>query len=126
MPHEDDNEFARERAALNELVMKYAGLNLKRFYNLDARVYEAGALPPKTKELLGLTASLVLRCDDCIRYHLGNCRAAGVSDAELEEALAIGVVVGGSVTIPHLRRAFRAWEELKNADGSKEVSPDGK
>lgn len=126
MPHEHDDAFARERAALNELVMKYAGLNLKRFYNLDARVYEAGALPAKTKELLGLTASLVLRCDDCIRYHLANCRAAGVSDAELEEALAIGVVVGGSVTIPHLRRAFRAWEDLKSAEGTKEVSRDGK
>jgi AhpD family alkylhydroperoxidase len=118
VPHDHGDEFARERDALNELVMKYAGLNLKRFYNLDARVYEEGALPAKTKELLGLTASLVLRCDDCVRYHLGTCREAGVTDAELEEALAIGVIVGGSITIPHLRRAFRAWEELKRAAGS--------
>jgi len=120
VPHDHGKEFAREREALNELVMKYAGLNLKRFYNLDARVYEEGALPAKTKELLGLVASLVLRCDDCITYHLTQCCAAAVSDAELEEALAVGVIVGGSVTVPHLRRAFRTWDELKREGFSEE------
>lgn len=106
-------EFKAEREALNRTVMKYAGLEMKRFWSLDGQVYREGALPARFKELLGLVASLVLRCDDCIRYHLLRCREEGVTDGELEEALAIGLVVGGSITIPHLRRAFRAWDELK-------------
>jgi AhpD family alkylhydroperoxidase len=105
--------FAAEREQLNELVMEYAGRNIKRFYSIDAETYKDGALPARTKELLGLVASLVLRCDDCVRYHLINCAHAGVSDQELEETLTIGLVVGGSIVIPHLRRAFKAWDELK-------------
>ena len=104
--------FQQERSRLNELVMKYAGRGIKRFYSIDAQVYEPGALPAKTKELLGLVASVVLRCDDCVRYHLINCHQQGVASAELEEALAIAMVVGGSITIPHIRRAFAAWAEL--------------
>jgi AhpD family alkylhydroperoxidase len=107
------NQFRAERERLNEIVMKYAGRGIKRFYSIDAEAYKDGALPVKTKELLGLVASLVLRCDDCIRYHLINCREAGVNDKELDEALNIGLVVGGSITIPHLRRALRDWDELK-------------
>ncbi|MGC8838628.1 MAG: carboxymuconolactone decarboxylase family protein [Anaerolineae bacterium] len=105
--------FQAERERLNDLVMRYAGRDIKRFYNLDTQVYREGALPRKTKELLGLVASLVLRCDDCVKYHIGRCHEEGVTDEELEEALAIALVVGGSITIPHLRRAFEAWDDLK-------------
>ena len=106
--------FQRERERLNEIVMKYAGTNVKRFYNIDWQAYQAGALPAKTKELLGLVASLVLRCDDCIMYHLIRCHEEDVTDAELEETIAVGLVVGGSITIPHIRRAWNAWDEMKD------------
>lgn len=109
--------FQADRERLNDLVMRYAGREMKRFYSLDGQVYREGALPVKTKELLGLVASLVLRCDDCVRYHLGRCHEEGVTDGELEEALAIALVVGGSITIPHLRRAFEAWDDLKAPAG---------
>lgn len=108
--------FQQERQYLNDIVMKYAGLSIKRFYNLDSQVYQDGALPKKTKELLGLVASLVLRCDDCITYHLIECYEQQLQDNELEEAIAIGLIVGGSITIPHIRRALRTWEELKQRD----------
>ena len=111
--------FGAEREALNRIVMKYAGQSTKRFLSLDSQVYREGALPARTKELLGLVASLVLRCDDCIAYHLIRCHEEGISPEELEEALAVGLVVGGSITIPHLRRALRAWDEL-TAGGSPE------
>ena len=107
-------QFQHERQALNELVMTYAGLGTKRFYSLDSQAYREGVLPVKTKELLGLVASFVLRCDDCIKYHLIRCHEEGVSSEELEEALFVGLVVGGTITIPHQRRAMRAWDELKN------------
>ncbi len=106
-------KFNRDREKLNELVMKYAGLGTKRFYSLDHQTYQKGALPKKTKELLGLVASFVLRCDDCITYHIIRCGDEGVTDAEFEEALSIGLMVGGSITIPHQRRAFQTWEALK-------------
>jgi AhpD family alkylhydroperoxidase len=105
--------FQAERERLNALVMDHAGLITKRFYSLDSQTYRDGALPAKTKELLGLVASFVLRCDDCITYHLIRCHEEGVTDAELEEALAVGLIVGGSITIPHQRRAFEIWDELK-------------
>src|SRR5512143_2910354 len=108
------SEFHDERKRLNDIVMKYGGQGIKRFYSLDGQVYREGALPVKTKELMGLVASLALRCDDCIKYHVARCHETGVSDSELEESLAIALVVGGSITIPHLRRAFDAWDELKN------------
>jgi AhpD family alkylhydroperoxidase len=117
---EMETDFREERERLNEIVMRYAGLNMKRFYNLDAQAYHDGALPARTKELLGLVASFVLRCDDCIKYHLLRCRQEGVTSEELEEALTVGLVVGGSITIPHIRRAFEAWEELQVADGTDE------
>lgn len=106
------SKFKKEREKLNEIVMKYSGRNIKRFYTIDTQVYQEGALPKKYKELLGLVSSLVLRCDDCIKYHIIQCKEEDVSDNELEEALAIGLVVGGSITIPHLRRALLAWDEL--------------
>jgi AhpD family alkylhydroperoxidase len=113
MPERRIEQFQAERERLNELVMQYADLNIKRFFNLDSRVYGAGALPAATKELLGLVASLVLRCDDCVTYHIVRCHEEGVSDEEIVEALSIGLVVGGSITIPHLRRALQGWDELK-------------
>lgn len=109
----DIRKFWEERGSLNELVLKKGGLGIKRFFNLDHLVYQEGALPVKTKELLGLVASLVLRCDDCVYYHLVRCHEEKISDQELEESLSIGLIVGGSITIPHLRRAFKAWEDLK-------------
>ncbi len=108
-------EFQEHRERLHRLVMKYAGLGIKRFHSLDAQVYRQGALSRKTKEMLGLVASLVLRCDDCIGYHLMRCHQEGVNNAQLEEALAIGLVVGGSITIPHLRRAVQMWDELQGS-----------
>lgn len=108
-------EFKKERDRLNEIVMKYAGLETKRFFSLDSQVYrEGGALPVKIKEMMGLVASLVLRCDDCIKYHIIRCFEEKVSDQELEEAIAISLIIGGSITIPHLRRAFDSWEDLKS------------
>jgi len=105
-------KFDSEREKLNETVMKYAGKNLKRFFGLDMQTYREGVLDKKTKELLGLVASFVLRCDDCIKYHLNMCKDEGVENDELEEALMVGVIVGGSITIPHLRKAFEYWQKL--------------
>lgn len=112
MPENIIEKFQEERKTLNDLVMKHAGLSTKRFYSLDSQAYREGALPTRTKELLGLVASFVLRCDDCIKYHTIRCHENGVTDAEFEEALSIGLLVGGSITIPHQRRAFQAWEAL--------------
>ena len=106
-------KFKTQREDLNKLVMKYAGQGTKRFYSLDSQAYREGALPTKVKELLGLVASFVLRCDDCIKYHIIQCFQESVSDQELEEALFIGLMVGGTITIPHQRRAMQAWDELK-------------
>jgi len=106
-------EFKEERDKLNQIVMKYASNRIKKFYSLDTQMYLDGVLPGKIKELIGLVTSLVLRCDDCIKYHLIQCYNRGVTDAELEEALSIGLLVGGSITIPHLRRTFATWDELK-------------
>jgi len=117
MAHRSYREFTEERAALNELVLEKANLEIKRFFSLDSQTYRDGELPARTKEMLGLVASLVLRCDDCIAYHLGRCREQGVSDGELQEVLAVGLVVGGSIVIPHLRRAVRTWEETGEARG---------
>lgn len=106
-------KFWEEREALNDTVLNNAGLVTKRFFNLDHQAYQDGALPVKTKELLGLVASLVLRCDDCISYHIVRCKENGITKEEIEEAMSIGLVVGGSITLPHLRRAFRAWDDLQ-------------
>jgi AhpD family alkylhydroperoxidase len=106
-------EFSEERERLNQLMMKKAGVNTKRFLNIDWQVYKDGVLKSKTKELMGLVSSLVLRCDDCIMYHLIRCFEEGVSDEELEETVAIGLIVGGSITIPHIRRIWEAWDNMK-------------
>ncbi len=113
MSIEKIDEFRAERERLNETVMKYAGTNIKRFYNIDWQVYKDGVLPAKTKELLGYVASMVLRCDDCILYHLLQCHQQGVTNEEIEEATSVALIVGGSIVIPHMRRAFQAWDDLQ-------------
>lgn len=117
MPDDRAAQFRKERERLNELVLEKAGLTTKRFFNLDTQAYQAAALPVKTKELLGLAASLVLRCDDCILYHMIRCREEGVTAQEIEETVAIGLIVGGSITIPHIRRLWEAWEEMEAGRG---------
>jgi AhpD family alkylhydroperoxidase len=112
MTHRSIDEFKAERKELTDLTLEKANLEIKRFFSLDTQAYREGALSVRTKEMLGLVASLVLRCDDCIFYHLDRCHEEGVSTDELQEAMSIALVVGGSIVIPHLRRAVRAWEEL--------------
>ncbi len=106
-------QFWEEREQLNAIVMEMADLPIKRFFSLDGQTYREGALPVKTKELLGLVASTVLRCDDCIHYHIVQCFNAGVTTEEFTEAMGVALIVGGSITIPHLRRAFRIWKTLQ-------------
>jgi alkylhydroperoxidase/carboxymuconolactone decarboxylase family protein YurZ len=104
MPEKEMEKFERERKELNKLLMKRANLNMNRFMNVDSQAYKRGALSAKTKELLGLVSSLVLRCE---------CREDEVTTEELVEALGVGLVVGGSVTIPHIRRVLKYWDELQ-------------
>jgi len=106
-------QFREEREKLNEIVLAREDLNIKRFFGIDTAVYRDGALDAKTKEMLGLVGSLVLRCDDCITYHVIRVKELGVNDREFDEVMSIGLVIGGSITIPHLRCAYRIWEELK-------------
>lgn len=115
--HGSLEEFQAFRTRMNEAIHSAGNLTINRFFNLDHRAYQAGALDPRTKELLGLVASLVLRCDDCITYHVVRCVEEGASDAEIHETLAIGLVVGGSIVIPHLRRAFARLAEARGAPG---------
>jgi AhpD family alkylhydroperoxidase len=106
-------EFRSFREKMNERILSAENLEIRRFFALDSRVYEQGALDTKTKELLGLVASLVLRCDDCITYHVVRCLEEGVTDAEAFEAFSVGLVVGGSIVIPHLRRAVATLDQLR-------------
>ncbi len=109
-------KFKTERESYNKVLAKYANRAQKTFYGLDAKTYEQGALDKKTKELLGLNTSVVLRCDDCILYHLIECHKAGATSEELSDAMSIAMLVGGSITIPHIRRAMKIWdEELVNS-----------
>ena len=105
-------EFNDYREKMNDLILKEDNKVLKRFFSLDGQAYKDGALSEKTKELLGLVASMVLRCDDCIRYHLGTCHELGVTKAEIYEVFAIANLVGGSICIPHTRRAAEYWTAL--------------
>jgi AhpD family alkylhydroperoxidase len=115
MAHTHDSlaDFQAFRSEMNETILGAGNLTINRFFNLDTRAYEGGALDVRTKELLGLVASLVLRCDDCITYHVVRCVEAGATDAEIQETFAIGLVVGGSIVIPHLRRAFARLHEAR-------------
>ncbi len=109
-------DFHSFRERMNAVILGAGNLTISRFFALDGRAYEAGALGVKTKELLGLVASLVLRCDDCVTYHVVRCREEGVTNEEMLEAFAVGLVVGGSIVIPHLRRAMDRLEELKGGE----------
>jgi AhpD family alkylhydroperoxidase len=104
------DEFQTYRKKMNEKILDIDHLGIKRFFNLDSKAYENGALDSKTKELLGLVASMVLRCNDCIDYHIIQCVDAGFTDAELHEAFNVSLVVGGSIVIPHLRHAVESLE----------------
>ena len=106
-------EFNENRTRMNEKIMASDNKVLKRFFNLDTNTYQEGALSKKTKELLGLVASMVLRCDDCIRYHLGTCFDLGVTKEEIFEVFSVANIVGGSICIPHTRRALEYWEALE-------------
>lgn len=109
----DDLEaFRAFRERMNDRILEEDNLEIRRFFALDERAYRDGALPSRTKELLGLVASMVLRCDDCITYHLVRCREEGWSDEELFEAFSVALVVGGSIVVPHLRRAVDRLDEL--------------
>lgn len=106
-------EFRAFREKMNAEILGEDNLVINRFFNLDGRAYEAGALDVKTKELLGLVASMVLRCDDCVTYHVVRCQEEGVTREEAFEAFGVGLIVGGSIVIPHLRRAVARWTELE-------------
>jgi AhpD family alkylhydroperoxidase len=108
------NEFNEYRERMNEEILEANNLVIKRLFNLDTNTYQAGALDVATKELLGLVASMVLRCDDCIKYHLQKCHQEGVSREQLFETFAIANIVGGTIVIPHLRRAVEFWNELES------------
>lgn len=106
------NEFNDYRAKINDVILSKDNLVIKRLWNLDTNTYAAGALDVKTKEMLGLVASMVLRCDDCIKYHLGKCHEQHVTTEELYEVFAVANIVGGTIVVPHTRRAAEYWEEL--------------
>ena len=105
-------EFDAYRSKMNEVILSKNNLVMKRLWNLDTNTYEDGAVDKKTKEMLGLVASMVLRCDDCIKYHLGKCHEAGVNHDEMNEVFMIANLIGGSIVIPHYRRAVEYWDEL--------------
>ncbi len=105
-------EFQDYRAKMNEEILSKDNLVIKRFFNLDTNTYREGALSVKTKEMLGLVSSTVLRCDDCIKYHIEKCFEARISEAELYEIFSVALVVGGSIVIPHIRRGAEYWNLL--------------
>lgn len=107
-------EFNDYRSKMNERLLAEDNKVIKRIFNLDTNAYAPGALDVKTKELLGLVASAVLRCDDCIKYHLETCHKEGLTRAQVMEALSIATLVGGTIVIPHLRRAYEFWEALES------------
>lgn len=106
-------EFNDYRSRMNEKILQDNNKIIKRIFNLDTNAYQEGALDTKTKELLGLVASAVLRCDDCVKYHLETSHELGLTKEEVSEALGIATLVGGTIVIPHLRRAFEFWEALE-------------
>lgn len=109
-------EFNDYRTRMNEVILSKENLVIKRLWNLDTNTYAEGALDVKTKELLGLVASMVLRCDDCIKYHLGKSHELGITTEQMYEVFAVANIVGGTIVIPHTRRAAEYWEELEEND----------
>ncbi len=116
MTDEWREQFESERSRLNQLITSGGNLGIKRFMALDNQVYQGGALPARTKELMGLVASMVLRCDDCITYHLCRCHDLGVSREEFMEAFNVALCAGGSIVIPHLRRVVDKLDALSSGD----------
>lgn len=109
-------EFNEYRTKMNERIFESDNLVIKRFFNLDTNAYSEGALDVKTKEMIGLACSMVLRCDDCIKYHIGKCKEEGLSKAAFFEVFSIALLIGGSIVIPHLRRAVEYLEEFEKAE----------
>lgn len=107
-------EFKEYRQKMNDRILSADNKVIKRLFNLDTNTYAEGALPAKTKEMLGLVASMVLRCDDCIKYHIEKCYELGVDEKELFEVFSVANIVGGTIVIPHLRRAVEFWDELSS------------
>lgn len=105
-------EFNDYRGKMNDVILGKDNLVIKRLFNLDTQTYSDGVLNVKTKEMLGLVASMVLRCDDCIKYHLGKCHEQGCTTEEIYEIFAVANIVGGTIVIPHTRRGAEYWEEL--------------
>ncbi|HEX4372441.1 MAG TPA: carboxymuconolactone decarboxylase family protein [Puia sp.] len=106
-------EFNDYRTKMNDVILSKNNLVMKRLWNLDTNTYEEGSLDTKTKEMLGLVASMVLRCDDCIKYHLGKCHDLEITTAQMYEIFAVANIVGGTIVIPHTRRAAEYWEALQ-------------
>ena len=123
--HDDRiQQFTEFRQRMNDRILGEPNQVVRRFFALDTQTYQAGALDVKTKELLGLVASLVLRCDDCISYHVAQCKDAGASRAELFETFSVGLVVGGSIVIPHLRRAVDFLDRLEGGEAGTPAAHD--
>ena len=117
------DQFNDYRSRMNEKILGADNLIIKRIFNLDTNAYQEGTLDVKSKELIGLTCSLVLRCDDCVKYHLGKCKEVGFTTAEVHEAMGVATLVGGTIVIPHLRRAFEYWDELATQPGTQNPEP---
>ena len=118
---ERHEEFEAFRARMNERILEEDHAAIKRFFGVDTLTYHDGALPAKTKEMLGLATSMVLRCDDCVNYHLVECRKHGVTRAELFDIFSVALTVGGSIVIPHLRRAVAFLDELEEEEARRKV-----
>ena len=116
-------EFTEFRQRMNQRILAEPNQVVRRFFALDTQTYAAGALDVKTKELCGLVASLVLRCDDCISYHVAQCKEAGVTREEFFETFSVGLVVGGSIVIPHLRRAVDFLDQIEGAGAHAPAAP---
>nr|WP_321243801.1 carboxymuconolactone decarboxylase family protein [uncultured Psychroserpens sp.] len=110
------NEFNAYRSKMNDAILADNNKVIKRIFNLDTNAFTEGALDKRTKELLGLVASTVLRCDDCVKYHLESSHKAGLNKEEVVEALSIATLVGGTIVIPHLRKAYEYWDALESSD----------
>jgi AhpD family alkylhydroperoxidase len=106
------DQYNEYRSKMNDRILSADNKVIKRIFNVDTNAYTEGALPVKTKELMGLVASMVLRCDDCIKYHLLKCKENDVSEEELFEVMGIATLVGGTIVIPHMRRAVEFWDDL--------------
>lgn len=119
------HEFREFRERMNRRIFEQKDLVINRFFALDGQAYKPGALDEKSKEVAGLSASLVLRCDDCIAYHIIRCKEVGLSDEQIWEVLGVGLIVGGSIVIPHLRRAVDLLDELNRPGAVVSVNPPG-